>query len=42
MTLGVQRVGASTTVAILQEAKKRGTGQVPIEVVAKEMGVVVF
>lgn len=32
MALGIDRVGASATVAILEEAKRRGIGEEPVEV----------
>ncbi|RAK96814.1 2-deoxyribose-5-phosphate aldolase [Aspergillus ibericus CBS 121593] len=32
MSLGVTRIGATATVAILEEAKRRGTGNEPVEV----------
>ena len=38
MSLGVSRVGASATVAILEEAKKRGIGNEPVEVAFKPIG----
>lgn len=37
MTLGVERVGASATVAILEEARRRGIGEMPVEVPIKVM-----
>lgn len=37
MSLGVTRIGATATVAILEDAKKRGVGNEPIEVSFKPM-----
>ncbi|KAB8262174.1 hypothetical protein BDV32DRAFT_157609 [Aspergillus pseudonomiae] len=37
MSLGVTRIGATATVAILEEAKKRGIGNEPVEVSFKPM-----
>lgn len=37
MSLGVTRIGATATVAILEEAKKRGIGSQPVEVTFKPM-----
>ncbi|KAF3915041.1 hypothetical protein ABW21_db0202369 [Orbilia brochopaga] len=37
MSLGVTRIGATATVAILEEAKKRGIGEEPVEVEFKPM-----
>ncbi|RAL10669.1 2-deoxyribose-5-phosphate aldolase [Aspergillus homomorphus CBS 101889] len=37
MSLGVTRIGATATVAILEEAKKRGIGNEPVEVAFKPM-----
>lgn len=37
MSLGVTRIGATATVAILEEAKKRGIGSEPVEVSFKPM-----
>ncbi|KIV85177.1 deoxyribose-phosphate aldolase [Exophiala sideris] len=35
MSIGVTRIGATATVAIIEEAKKRGIGETPIEVEVK-------
>ncbi|CAK96240.1 uncharacterized protein An02g00250 [Aspergillus niger] len=37
MSLGVTRIGATATVAILEDAKKRGIGNEPVEVAFKPM-----
>jgi deoxyribose-phosphate aldolase len=37
MSLGVTRIGATATVAILEEARKRGIGNEPVEVSFKPM-----
>ncbi|KAF7591046.1 hypothetical protein BBP40_002006 [Aspergillus hancockii] len=37
MSLGVTRIGATTTVAILEDARKRGIGNTPVEVTFKPM-----
>lgn len=37
MSIGVTRIGATATVAILEEAKKRGIGETPVEVEVKPM-----
>ncbi|PYH81110.1 deoxyribose-phosphate aldolase [Aspergillus uvarum CBS 121591] len=37
MSLGVTRIGATATVAILEEARKRGIGNEPVEVAFKPM-----
>ncbi|KIW24789.1 deoxyribose-phosphate aldolase [Cladophialophora immunda] len=37
MSIGVTRIGATATVAILEEAKKRGIGDEPVEVEVKPM-----
>ncbi|KZF26934.1 deoxyribose-phosphate aldolase [Xylona heveae TC161] len=37
MKLGVTRIGASATVAILEEARRRGIGEQPVEVTFKPM-----
>ncbi len=37
MSLGVTRIGATATVAMLQEARKRGVGSNPVEVTFKPM-----
>jgi deoxyribose-phosphate aldolase len=35
MSLGVTRIGATATMAIIEEAKARGIGDAPIEVEVK-------
>lgn len=37
MSIGVTRIGATATIAILEEAKRRGIGETPVEVVVKPM-----
>ena len=37
MSIGVTRIGATATVAIMEEAKSRGIGEEPIEVEVKPM-----
>jgi len=37
MSIGVTRIGATATVAIMEEAKRRGIGDVPVEVEVKPM-----
>jgi len=37
MDLGVTRIGATATVAILDEAKRQGIGEKPVEVSFKSM-----
>jgi len=37
MSLGVTRIGATATVAMLEEAKARGIGDTPVEVEVKPM-----
>lgn len=37
MSIGVTRIGATATVAIMEEAKKRGIGETPIEVQVRPM-----
>ncbi|OCT53247.1 Deoxyribose-phosphate aldolase [Cladophialophora carrionii] len=38
MSIGVTRIGATATVAMLEEAKKRGIGEEPVEVEVKPTG----
>lgn len=37
MSIGVTRIGATATVAIMEEAKKRGIGETPVEVKVRPM-----
>lgn len=37
MSIGVTRIGATATVAIMEQAKKRGIGETPVEVEVKPM-----
>jgi deoxyribose-phosphate aldolase len=37
-SLGVSRIGATATAAILDEARKRGIGETPVEVEVKSKG----
>ncbi|KIX04736.1 deoxyribose-phosphate aldolase [Rhinocladiella mackenziei CBS 650.93] len=37
MSIGVTRIGATATVAIIEEAKKRGIGETPVEIEVKPM-----
>ncbi|KAH8801456.1 hypothetical protein F5884DRAFT_514667 [Xylogone sp. PMI_703] len=38
MSIGVTRIGATATVSMLEEARKRGIGEEPVEVEVKPMG----